>query len=110
MTRRFSLEAVLAASPLLVGVLLLMVAYRIGFAQEGPSGPYFGLEPPGMTPVVFAPGFISTEKRELNSVFSPDGTEFYFAYSFGGGNYQIMMTKQVHGQWTDPAVASYSND
>jgi len=110
MTRGFSLGAVHAASLLLVGVLLLMVTSRIGFAQEGPSGPYFGLERPGMMPVVFAPGFISTEKRELNSVFSPDGTEFYFAYSFGGGNYQIMMTKQVHDRWTEPAVASFSSE
>lgn len=43
------------------------------------KGEYFGQKPPGMTPEIFAPGFISTGKAELNSVFTPDGREFYFA-------------------------------
>ena len=63
-----------------------------------------------MTPELFAPGFISTDERELNSVFTPDGNEFYFAYSFGGGNYQIMVTRQVEGRWSSPEVASFSRE
>jgi len=41
-------------------------------------GPYLGPNPPGSTPVVFARNVVSTEGGELNSVFSPDGQEFYF--------------------------------
>ena len=44
-------------------------------------GPYLGQTPPGTTPVVFAPNLVSTETTELCAVFSPDGTEFYFARS-----------------------------
>ncbi len=42
------------------------------------SGPYFGLEPPGETAEVFAPGIVSTELYELFSAFTPDMNEFYF--------------------------------
>jgi Tol biopolymer transport system component len=42
------------------------------------KGPYLGQKPPGMTPEIFAPGIVSTGLDELNSVFSPDGDEFYF--------------------------------
>ena len=40
------------------------------------KGPYLGQEPPGMTPEIFAPGVVSTERDEINSVFSSNGAEF----------------------------------
>lgn len=39
---------------------------------------YLGETPPKYTPQLFAPGLISTDAVELNSVFSPDGREFFF--------------------------------
>lgn len=39
---------------------------------------YLGQSPPGVTARLFAPGFVSTEDGELNSVFSSDFQEFYF--------------------------------
>jgi len=62
----------------LISVLLFYNCY--GQENNFPvlKGPYLGQNPPGMTPEVFAPNIISTDKRELNSVFSPDGKEFYF--------------------------------
>lgn len=51
--------------------ILLMMAYSImmilfGYAgqEDFPvlKGPYLGQKPPGMTPDIFAPGFVSTEK------------------------------------------------
>ena len=42
------------------------------------TGPYVGQEPPGMTAEIFAPGIISTDKSEINSVFALGGNEFYF--------------------------------
>lgn len=48
-----------------------------------------GQLPPGITPEIFAPGFISTENREFNSVFTPDGKEFYYSNQTpGSGNKQ----------------------
>ncbi len=32
------------------------------------SGAYFGQKPPGMTAEIFAPGIISTDRSEINSV------------------------------------------
>ena len=71
------------------------------------AGDYFGQEPPGKTPEVFAPGFISTDQKQLNSVFTPDGKEFYFA-TREDGNYTILFTRQDNGSWTKPRVASFS--
>lgn len=41
--------------------------------------PYLGGTPPGQTPELFAPGVVSTDAVELNSVFTPDGRSFFFA-------------------------------
>lgn len=38
---------------------------------------YLGQPLPGETPVVFAPGEVSTDAREINAVFSSDGRELY---------------------------------
>lgn len=75
-----------------------------------PKGPYFGQEPPGMTPEVFAPGFISTEKRELNSVFTPDGKEFYYSIQTPGSGYKIYCTKETEDGWTVPQPVPFSSD
>jgi hypothetical protein len=80
------------------------------------KGPYLGQNPPGMKPEIFAPGIISTEKKELNSVFSPKGDEFYFAISTstreeeknGKYFYIIMVTRQIDGVWLKPKMASFS--
>jgi hypothetical protein len=73
-------------------------------------GPYMGQDPPGSEPMLFAPGIVSTDKRELNSVFTPDGKEFYFSYSKGGGGYTIMVMRRDMGAWTSPEVASFSGE
>lgn len=44
-----------------------------------PSGPYLGQTLPGMTPSLFAPALVSTERRELNAAFTPDGPTLFFA-------------------------------
>ena len=63
--------------------LMMVSIFFIGMhcGQNNPpvvKGSYFGQDPPGMTPKVFAPGIVSTGLDELNSVFSPNGQEFYF--------------------------------
>ena len=73
------------------------------------KGPYLGQSPPGNTPEVFAPGFISTEKRELNSVFTPDGKEFYFSIQTPGKGYSIWYTREEDNGWIKPRIAPFSS-
>jgi hypothetical protein len=42
------------------------------------EGHYLGQKPPGLRPELFAQGIVSTDAVELNSVFTPDGREFFF--------------------------------
>jgi hypothetical protein len=72
------------------------------------KGEYLGQKTPGMIPEIFAPGIISTEKRELNSVFSPNGREFYFTLWTESEGYRIMVMKKTENEWTKPEVASFS--
>jgi hypothetical protein len=73
------------------------------------AGPYFGQEPPGMMAEIFAPGIISTDRSEINSVFTPDRDEFYFTAWTRETGTKIMVTSQIDGRWTAPEVASFSN-
>jgi ankyrin repeat protein/glyoxylase-like metal-dependent hydrolase (beta-lactamase superfamily II) len=82
-----------------------------GAKKEAPpvlKGEYLGMKKPGMIPEVFAPGIVSTEKNELNSVFTPDGKEFYFTIESSQGKWTIMVMKRKTDQWTKPQPASFS--
>ena len=72
------------------------------------EGPYLGQTPPGTTPQVFAPDAVSTSAHELNSVFTPDGREFYFTIQGEDGGWTIMRSALENGRWTPPAPASFS--
>ena len=76
------------------------------------KGPYLGQKPPSNIPELFASGIISTDKRELNSVFSPKGDEFYFAIYTPEPTDKcvIMCSKQVKGVWTEPEIANFSGN
>ena len=50
------------------------------------KGAYMGQTPPGMTAEVFAPGIVSTEAWELEGVFAPGMSEFYFTEKGGENN------------------------
>jgi hypothetical protein len=73
---------------------------------------YLGQTPPGDTPELFAPGVINTEAVELNSVFSPDGREFFFTRLIEGpdeqegypGKTRPILHHMVYtdGAWTEP--------
>jgi hypothetical protein len=75
--------------------------------------PYLGQKPPGMTPEIFAPGFISQAGMELHSslTISKNGKEIYFTRlereeeSFRN---VIMCVKYHHGKWFAPEVAPFS--
>jgi len=80
--------------------------------KESPAlhGPYMGQKPPGMIPEIFAPGFISTEKNELNSVFTRDGKEFYFSYRIPGIGYKMYFCKETAEGWSRPAPVSFTGE
>lgn len=63
-----------------------------------PLVPYLGQATPGLTPERFAPGVVSTDAIELNSVFSPDGHEFYFTRIVEGLDTMHQVTF-VDGKW-----------
>lgn len=72
------------------------------------EGAYLGQKTPGSEPERFAPGVVSTEKNELNSVFSPDSGEFYFTIQTGQMKWQIMVMKRKNNRWSKPMLASFS--
>jgi len=102
-------------------ILFFLVAYNFSVVLRGTGiepqfsdfselkGPYLGQKPPSMIPEIFTLGYISTEKRELNSVFTPDGKEFYFSISTPGQGYKIYFTKQLEGGWSQPQQVPFSS-
>ena len=97
-----------------LALIALIVTVSVSYAEERDvyEGPYLGQKPPGRTPQVFAPGFVSSDEHEFAPSFSPDGTEFYF--SRGVGPYRkksVMVTRLVDGVWTRPEKAlSFENE
>ncbi len=82
--------------------------YQSG-ALTGINEPYFGEEPPGLTPKIFAPGLISTHGHfEFACTFSPDGKEFYFTRRNDRGANVIMVSKWEEEGWIAPDTAAFS--
>jgi ankyrin repeat protein len=76
------------------------------------KGLYLGQKPPGITPIMFAPGIISTASHEFSTCFSPDGKEIYYARRIPELRDQavIMVSKLVNGSWTEPTIAPFVNN
>ena len=72
------------------------------------TGPYLGQNPPGKAAEIFAPGIISTDASEINSVFSPEGDEFYFTAWIPETGTKIMVTRLSDRLWSKPKAASFS--
>jgi hypothetical protein len=78
-------------------------------------GDYLGQIPPGDTPVVFAPGIVSTDSIIQHSApaFSPDGNEVFWwvirspKISNEKWTSWGMSMRRVGGQWTAPYVTPY---
>ena len=68
------------------------------------TGDYLGQTPPGSTPVIFAPGIVSTAgKNEHTLSFSPDGTEMFLTRD--PDRVTMVMRRQENGEWTEPQTA-----
>jgi Tol biopolymer transport system component len=82
---------------------------KSGPTPPAPKGPYLGQALPGAIPALFAPDFVSTEKRELNASFSPDGRELYFARERAPRRTTILVARREGDEWSAPAAAPFSS-
>lgn len=65
---------------------------------------YLDQPAPGLKPVIFAPGLVSTpEQYEYGSVFSKNGEEFFYGVDLGG-RAEIRYMKKNRTGWTKPAT------
>lgn len=74
---------------------------------------YLGQTPPGSTPVVFAPGIVSTAQAwEAAISFSPDGREILFTRreNIDGTENRIFNSILTDGKWTAPKLAPFARD
>lgn len=73
------------------------------------KGPYFGQNPPGMTPELFAPGIMNSEVGYHSSIiFSPDLKEAY--WSPMAREDILFYSRIVNGKWSDPEVLEMGLD
>lgn len=73
------------------------------------SGPYFGQQPPGMTPEIFGEGMVSTNHSENGLCASADGKELYFTLN-GIRPYVMVWTRLEDTGWTSPEAMPFSGN
>ena len=82
----------------------------IGSAPDS-SGEYVDRHKPGLTPVLFAPGIVSTpDFNERDVTFTPDGDELYFTRWPINNTWNIMVMKKQGSSWVHPQKASIASD
>ncbi|WP_375203093.1 hypothetical protein [Hyphococcus sp.] len=70
------------------------------------ESPYLGQEPPGLTPVPFAPGMVTTNGWEYGGAFTPDMKEFYFLRTGEKENEQEFVAFQyTDNQWRETVIS-----
>lgn len=103
--------AVAARFPKLVTLLKLNGARKMDRNFPLYQGYYFGLQPPGMDPIPFAPKILYHITPFVVPTFSPDGKEVYFSLaSYHFQNSKIWFMKQKDGKWQPPRRASFSGN
>jgi hypothetical protein len=75
------------------------------------KGAYLGQKPPGMEPIVFAPGIVSTGMLVRDVAMTPEGDELYFSAVLGNYAFTtIFCTRLLNGRWTEPATLPFMAD
>ncbi len=73
---------------------------------------YGGEKKPGIEPVVFARGIVSSpDAREMGCSMAPNGTEFYFVRDNANENVDgpaIWVSREEDGKWTAPEMVSFT--
>jgi len=95
-------------------ILVLFALTSLVGAQENDfpvlKGPYLGQEPPGITPKIFAPRFVSRNGYFEHSaaIFTPDLREVYWSAKANGKRYYEMFVSEFKDdRWTEPRVVSF---
>lgn len=93
-----------------IGTLVLAVSgVTLGQATKPTPLMYLKQTPPGSTAQLFAPEMVSQKDRyEYGSVFSGDGTEFYYA-AIVNKKPQIRLSRLETNQWTKPTIVLASD-
>lgn len=102
-------------------ILTYVMTFSVAFAQENrendPIFPpledrYLGLDPPGLTPELFAPGIVTTEEHlESEVLFLPDMTELSFTRSGGKYKEPELFVMEYHDQsWSRKSIPSTDID
>jgi Tol biopolymer transport system component len=79
---------------------LIFLGRAWGSGQETTT--YFGQDPPGLEPEMFAPGVISTEANEFSFSFSPGGREVFFTRRHVVHDHTIMTSRLTDSGWMTP--------
>lgn len=98
----------------IVSPVVLIVVMSIVLAQDKTSefpvlrGPYLGQEPPGMTPVLFAPGIVTTEESDGCVGFGMGGNLFLFQRHIDRKSYTYEMIRKDN-RWSPPEFIPFSD-
>jgi hypothetical protein len=94
---------------LLICLMICLVASSFSQDKEFPKliGPYLEQKPPGMAPVIFAPGIVSSGSHELNITISPDLNEIYITRSGPDWFSAIVSFKKENNQWVGPEIVKF---
>lgn len=97
-------------------IIILFLTVNLLFGQDFTDlyGDYLGQIPPGDTPLVFAPGIVSTDDLEHSAaMFTPDGNEVYWISnqlpgpnSSKGVSFTLTM-KRINNRWSVPHDTPY---
>ena len=101
MIDRLRMPAWLATGILLGAALAPPDPTSAAGSQIGQPSPYLGQPLPTLSPELFAPGVVSTDAIELNGVFTPDLTEFFFARLVDGVQ-TMHHAVLIDGAWSAP--------
>lgn len=74
------------------------------------TGEYLGQPLPGDTPVVFAPGIVTTGLYTRDVAMTPDGSELFYGVLLGGISTILETHLQADGTWSKPEVAPFARD
>jgi Tol biopolymer transport system component len=98
-----------------IGLLLLTFIFCLQASEINKTiyrdlkGLYLGQQPPGDTPVVFAPGIITQGFHELGISFAPDYSQLGYVISDRSYSlYVIIHLKRERNTWSKPEVAPFS--
>jgi len=82
----------------------------VGKSTSIENSPYLNQKPPGLIPMLFAPGLVSTNDWEVGGVFTPDLKEFYFLREIGKKEEDkkqvfMMIQQQRNGHWKSSEIS-----